>query len=45
MQQGLAFHPSVRLLKTFLIFNDSVLHKLIIHYTPHNDIQAYNTNK
>jgi predicted SprT family Zn-dependent metalloprotease len=44
MQQGLAFNPSVLLLKTFLIFNGSVLHELIIHYAPHNDIQAYNTN-
>jgi predicted SprT family Zn-dependent metalloprotease len=44
MQQGLAFNPSVLLLKTFLIFNGSVLHELIVHYAPHNDIQAYNTN-
>jgi predicted SprT family Zn-dependent metalloprotease len=44
MQQGLAFNPSVLLLKTFLIFNDSVLHELIVHYAPHNDIQAYNTS-
>jgi hypothetical protein len=44
MQQGLVFNPSVLLLKTFLIFNGSVLHKLIIHYAPHNDIQAYNTS-
>jgi predicted SprT family Zn-dependent metalloprotease len=44
MQQGLAFNPSVLLLKTFLIFNGSILHELIVHYAPHNDIQAYNTN-
>jgi predicted SprT family Zn-dependent metalloprotease len=44
MQQGLAFNPSVLLLKTFLIFNDSVLHELIVHYAPHKDIQAYNTS-
>jgi hypothetical protein len=44
MQQGLAFNPSVLLL-TFLISNGSVLHELIVHYAPHNDIQAYNTNK
>jgi predicted SprT family Zn-dependent metalloprotease len=44
MQQGLAFNPSVLLLKTFLIFHDSVLHELIVHYAPHNDIQAYNTS-
>jgi predicted SprT family Zn-dependent metalloprotease len=44
MQQGLAFNPSVLLLKTFSIFNGSVLHELIVHYAPHNDIQAYNTN-
>jgi hypothetical protein len=44
MQQGLASNPSVLLLKTFLIFNGSVLHELIIHYAPHNDIQAYNTS-
>jgi hypothetical protein len=44
MQQGLAFNPSVLLFKTFLIFNGSVLHELIVHYAPHNDIQAYNTN-
>jgi hypothetical protein len=44
MQQGLAFNPSVLLLKTFLIFNDSKLHKRIGLYVPHKDIQAYNTN-
>jgi predicted SprT family Zn-dependent metalloprotease len=44
MQQGLAFNPSVLLLKTFLIFNGSVLHELIVHYAPHKDIEAYNTN-
>jgi predicted SprT family Zn-dependent metalloprotease len=44
MQQRLAFNPSVLLLKTFLIFNGSVLHELIVHYAPHNDIQAYNTS-
>jgi hypothetical protein len=44
VQQGLASNPSVLLLKTFLIFNGSVLHELIIHYAPHNDIQAYNTS-
>jgi predicted SprT family Zn-dependent metalloprotease len=44
MQQGLAFNPSVLLLKTFSIFNGSVLHELIVHYAPHNDIQAYNRN-
>jgi hypothetical protein len=44
MQQGLASNPSVLLLKSFLIFNDSVLHELIVHYAPHNDIQAYNTS-
>jgi hypothetical protein len=44
MQQGLAFNPSVMLLKAFLIFICSVLHELIIHYAPHNDIQAYNTS-
>jgi predicted SprT family Zn-dependent metalloprotease len=44
MQQGLAFNPSVLLLKTFLIFNGKVLHELIVHYAPHNDIQAYNTS-
>jgi hypothetical protein len=41
MLQGLAFNPSVLLLKTFLIFNGSVLHELIVHYAPHNDIQTY----
>jgi hypothetical protein len=44
MQQKLAFNPSGLLLKTFLIFNGSVLHELIVHYAPHNDIQAYNTS-
>jgi predicted SprT family Zn-dependent metalloprotease len=44
MQQGLAFNPSVLLLKTFLIFNGSVLHELIVHYAPHKGIQAYNTS-
>jgi hypothetical protein len=44
MQQGLSFNPSVLLLKTFLIFNDSVLHQRIVLYTPHKDIQAYNIN-
>jgi hypothetical protein len=43
MQQGLDFYPSVLLLKAFLIFNDSVLHELIVHYAPYNNIQAYNT--
>jgi hypothetical protein len=38
MQQGLAFNPSVLLLKTFLIFNDSVLHERIVHYAPQKDI-------
>jgi predicted SprT family Zn-dependent metalloprotease len=42
--QGLAFNPSVLLLKAFLIFNGSVLHELIVHYAPHKDIQAYNTS-
>jgi hypothetical protein len=45
MQQGLAFNPSVLLLKTFLIFIGSELHERIGLYTPHKDIQAYNTNK
>jgi hypothetical protein len=45
MQQGLAFNPSVLLLKTFLIFKGSKLHKRIGLYAPHKDIQAYNTNK
>jgi hypothetical protein len=44
MQQGLAFNPSVLLLKTFLIFNGSVLHEGIILYTPHKEIHTYNTN-
>jgi hypothetical protein len=43
MQQGIAFNPSMLLLKTFLIFNGSVLHKRIVHYA-HKDIQAYNTS-
>jgi flagellar biosynthesis protein FliQ len=43
MQQGLAFYPSMLLLKVFLIFNGSVLHERIIHYAPHISIQAYNT--
>jgi hypothetical protein len=45
MHQGLAFNPSVLLLKTFLIFNGSELHKRISLYAPHKDIQAYNTSK
>jgi hypothetical protein len=45
MQQGLAFNPSVLLLKSFLIFNDSNLHERIGLYAPHKDIQAHNTNK
>jgi hypothetical protein len=45
MQQGLAFNPSVVLLKTFLISNGSELHERIVLYAPHKDIQAYNTNK
>jgi hypothetical protein len=44
MQQGLAFNPSVLLLKTFLIFSNSVLREWIVHYAPHKDIQAYNTS-
>jgi predicted SprT family Zn-dependent metalloprotease len=44
IQQGLAFNPSVLLLKTSLIFNGSVLHELTVHYAPHNNIQAYNTS-
>jgi hypothetical protein len=44
MQQGLAFNPSVLLLKAFLIFNGSVLHERIVHYGPRNNIQAYNEN-
>jgi hypothetical protein len=45
MQQGLAFNPSVLLLKSFLIFNGSELHERIGLYAPHKDIQAYNINK
>jgi hypothetical protein len=45
IQQGLALNTSVLLLKTSLIFNGIVLHKLIVHYAPHKDIQAYNTSK
>jgi hypothetical protein len=45
MQKGLAFNPSVLLLKTFLIFNGSELHERIGLYAPHKDIQAYNTSK
>jgi hypothetical protein len=45
MHQGLAFNPSVLLLKTFLIFNGSELHERIGLYAPHKDIQAYNTSK
>jgi hypothetical protein len=45
MQQGLAFNPSVLLLKTFLIFNGSVLRERIVLYAPLKDIQAYNTYK
>jgi hypothetical protein len=44
MQQGLAFNPSVLLLKTFLIFNGSVLHEGIILYAPHKEIHTHNTN-
>jgi predicted SprT family Zn-dependent metalloprotease len=43
MAQGLAFNPSVLLLKAFLIFNGSVLHELIVHYASHSSIQAHNT--
>jgi hypothetical protein len=43
MQQGLSLYPSVLLLKVFLIFNNNVLHGRIVHYAPHNHIQAYNT--
>jgi hypothetical protein len=45
MQQGLAFNPSMLLLKTFLIFNSNVFRERIILYAPQKDIQAYNTNK
>jgi hypothetical protein len=45
IQQGLAFNPSVLLLKTFLIFNGSEFHERIVLYAPQKDIQAYNTNK
>jgi hypothetical protein len=34
----------VLLLKAFLLFNDSVLHERIVHYAPHNNMQAYNTS-
>jgi hypothetical protein len=44
MQQGLAFNPSMLLLKAFLILNGSIPHERIIHYAPHNNIQAYNTS-
>jgi hypothetical protein len=43
MHQGLAFYPSLLLLKVFLIFNVSVLDERIVHYAPHIHIQAYNT--
>jgi hypothetical protein len=42
MHHGLAFYPSMLLLKVFLIFNGSVLHERIVHYDPHNNIQSYN---
>jgi hypothetical protein len=45
IQQGLAFNPSVLLLKTFLIFNGSEFHERIVLYAPQKDIQEYNTNK
>jgi hypothetical protein len=44
MQQGLAFNPSELLLKAFLIFNGSVLHELIVRYTSHKYIEAYNSS-
>jgi hypothetical protein len=45
MQQGLAFNPSLVLLKVFGIFNGCVFHVRIIFYAPHHTHTSKQWNK
>jgi hypothetical protein len=45
MQQGLAFYQLWKLLKVLKFFNGSEVLVVLILYTPHIHIQAYNGNK
>jgi hypothetical protein len=45
MQQELAFYQHRKLLRVLIIFNSSVVPELLVLYTPHIHIQAYNERK
>jgi hypothetical protein len=45
MQQILAFYQLRKLLRVLKFFNGSEVLELLILYTPHIHIQAYNGNK
>jgi hypothetical protein len=42
MQQGLAFYQLRKLLRVLKVLNGSKVLELLVLYTPHIDIQAYN---
>jgi hypothetical protein len=42
MQQGLGFYQLQKLLRVLKIFNGSEVLELLVLYTPHIHIQAYN---
>jgi hypothetical protein len=42
MQQGLAFYQLRKLLRVLKVFNGSEVLELLVIYTPHIHIQAYN---
>jgi hypothetical protein len=45
MQQGLAFYQLWKLLRVLKFFNDNEVLELLVLYTPHIHIRAYNGNK
>jgi hypothetical protein len=45
MQQGLAFYQLQKLLRVFEFFNGSEVLELLVLYSQHIHIQAYNGNK
>jgi hypothetical protein len=45
MQQGLSFYQLRKLLRVLKFFNNSEVPELLVLYTPHIHIQAYNENK
>jgi hypothetical protein len=42
MKQGLAFYQLRKLLRVLKVFNGSEVLELLVLYTPHKHIQAYN---